>query len=185
MVIRFVQVLEKLFFLTICFLFSYFDKAQGQDIIFPRRSVLQDKFSIVMPKDFKLMDAAYMSLKYPANNRPSEVYTNMDATVNIAFKNTDQNLAEQNVFREGKKIEQQLSSGGKIQLTSSEQLQANGNNIHVFGFYTSAIDTRVYNVMFVFSLKGKMVIGSFNCTASLQQQWQDRAYQIIRSIKEI
>jgi hypothetical protein len=131
------------------------------------------------------MDANTLSSKYPPNNKPSEVYTNEEATVNIAFKKTEQLLAEQKVFAEGKKLEQQLTSNGKVQLISSEQVKANGNNIYVFSFYSNAIDTRVYNLMFIFSLKGKMVIGSFNCTIASQNQWQITAYEIIRSIKEI
>jgi hypothetical protein len=126
-----------------------------------------------------------LATKYPPNNKPSEVYTNEEATVNIALKHTQQLLSEQNVSTEGKKLQQQLTNGGKVELVSSEQIKANGNNIHVFSFYSNAIDTRVYNVMFIFSLKGKMAVGSFNCTIALQNQWQVIAYEIIRSIKKI
>jgi len=37
--------------------------------------------------------------------------------------------------------------------------------------------------MFVFSVKSKMAVGSSNCTYVLQSQWQQTAYEIIRSIK--
>lgn len=148
------------------------------------RKALSNAIEIKLPADFKFMEANVLATKYPPNNKPSEVYTNEDATVNIAFKKTEQLLGKQKVFVEGKKLEQQLTSNGKVQLISSEQIKANGNNIHVFSFYSNAIDTKVYNVMFVFSLKGKMVIGSFNCTIAQQNQWQVTAYKIIRSIKE-
>lgn len=149
------------------------------------RKTLSNTIEIKLPSVFKLMEADILAAKYPPNNKPSEVYTNEEATVNIAFKKTGQALAEQNVFTEGKKLEQQLTSNGKVQLISSEQIKANGNKIHVFSFYSNAIDTKVYNVMFIFSLKGKMVVGSFNCTIALQNQWQRTAFEIIRSIKEI
>jgi hypothetical protein len=131
------------------------------------------------------MSDEYMSKKYSQSNRPSEVYTNEEATVNIAFKRTEQLLTEQRVFNEGKKLEQQLTDKGKVQLIGSEQIIANGNNIHVFSFHSNAIDTRVYNLMFIFSVRGKMVVGSFNCIIALQNQWQSIAFEIIRSIKEI
>jgi hypothetical protein len=149
------------------------------------KKALSNTIEIKLPSVFKLMGADILAMKYPPKNKPSEVYTNKEATVNIAFKKTEQALAEQNVFTEGKKLEQQLTSNGKVQLISSEQIKANGNNIHVFSFYSNAIDTKVYNVMFIFSLKDKMVIGSFNCTIALQNQWQSTAFEIIRSIKEI
>ena len=149
------------------------------------KNILSNTGSIKLPSVFKLMDGNTLAIKYPTNNTPSEVYTNEEATVNVAFKKTKQILTEQKVFTEAKKLEQQLTSNGKVQLISSEQVKANGNNIHVFSFYSNAIDTKVYNVMFVFSLKGEMVVGSFNCTIALQNQWQVTAYEIIRSIKGI
>jgi hypothetical protein len=149
------------------------------------RKALSNTIEIKLPPVFKLMEADILATKYPPNNKPSEVYTNEEATVNIAFKKTAQLLSEQNVFAEGKKLEQQLNSNGKVQLISTEDIKANGNNIHVFSFYSDAIDTKVYNVMFTFSLKGKMVIGSFNCTIVLQNQWQVKAYEIIRSLKDV
>lgn len=149
------------------------------------QKALSNKIAIKLPSVFKLMGADILSTKYPPKNKPSEVYTNEEATVNIAFKKTAQLLSEQNVFAEGKKLEQQLASNGKVQLISSEDIKANGNNIHVFSFYSNAIDTKVYNVMFIFSLKDKMVVGSFNCIVALQNQWQSIAFEIIRSIKEL
>ena len=146
---------------------------------------LSNTIELKLPSVFKLMEATVLATKYPPNNKPSEVYTNEEATVNISFKKTEQLLTEQNVFTEGKKLEEQLTNKGKVERISSEQIKANRNNIHVFSFYSNAIDTKVYNVMFIFSLKGKMVVGSFNCTIALQNQWQITAYEIIRSIKPI
>ncbi len=150
-----------------------------------QRKILSNTVSIKLPSSFSIMDANTLSSKYPPNNKPSEVYTNQEATVNIAFKKTEQNLLKQNVFTEGKKLESQLSSSGKVQIINSEEIKVSNSNIHVFSFYSNAVDTKVYNLMFIFSVKNKMVVGSFNCTYLLQSQWQQVAYEIIRSIKEI
>jgi hypothetical protein len=149
------------------------------------RKALLNTIEIKMPASFKLMDAAMLANKYPSNNHPTEAYTNDDISINVSFKRTEQILMEQNVFAEGKKMAQQLISKGRVQLISSEDIKSNGNNIHVFSFYSNAIDTKVYNIIFIFSLKGKMVAGSFNCTSDLQNRWQTTAYDIIRSIKKV
>jgi hypothetical protein len=149
------------------------------------KKALSNTIEIKLPTSFKLMDAGMLATKYPSNNHPTEAYTNEEASVNITFKKTDQLLTEQDVFTQGKKLEQDLVSKGRIELIKTEQIKANSNNIHVFSFYSNAIDTKVYNVLFIFSSKGKMVMGSFNCTSALQSQWQVTAYEIIRSIKEI
>lgn len=150
-----------------------------------QRNILSNTVSIKLPPSFTIMDANTLASKYPPNNKPSEVYTNTEATVNIAFKRTEQSLLKENVFTEGKKLESQLSSSGKVQLIKSEEIKVNNSNIYVFSFYSNAVDTKVYNIMFVFPVKSKMIVGSFNCTYVLQPQWQQTAYEIIRSIKAI
>ena len=150
-----------------------------------QRNILSNTVSIKLPSSFSIMDTNTLSFKYPPNNKPSEVYTNEEATINVAFKKTAQQLTNINVATEGKKIETQLVSNGKVQLIKSEEIKSGNNNIHVFSFYSNAVDTKVYNIMFVFAVKGKMVVGSFNCTYPLQPQWQQTAYEIIRSIKAI
>jgi hypothetical protein len=150
-----------------------------------QRNILSSRVSIKLPSSFTIMDANTLASKYPPNNKPSEVYTNKEATVNIAFKRTEQSLLKENVFTKGKKLESQLSNSGKVQIIKSEEIKANNSNIYVFSFYSNAVDTKVYNIMFVFSVKSKMIVGSFNCTYLLQPQWQQIAYEIIRSIKEI
>jgi hypothetical protein len=129
------------------------------------------------------MDSVTASYKYPAYNKPTEVYTNQEATVNIAIRRTSQLISKDQIYAEGKKMETQMLKSGRIQLIRSEP--ANKKTRHVFSFYTSALDTKVYNIMFVFSVKGRMVIGSFNCTSDLQPIWGKMAYEIIHSVKEI
>lgn len=150
-----------------------------------QRNILSNTVSIKLPSSFSIMDANTLSFKYPPNNKPSEVYTNKEATINVAFKKTAQQLTNINVTTEGKKIETQLVSSGKVQLIKSEEIKSSNNTIHVFSFYSNAVDTKVYNIMFVFAVKDKMVVGSFNCTYLLQPKWQQTAYEIIRSIKAI
>lgn len=147
-----------------------------------QRNILSNTVSIRLPISFRMMDESILLSKYPTNNKPSEAYANEEATVSIAFKKTGQQLSKENVFTESKMLESQLLNSGKIQLIKSEDIKANNNNIHVFSFYSNAVDTKVYNIMFVFSVKGKMIVGSFNCTYLQQAQWEQAAYEIICSV---
>ena len=85
----------------------------------------------------------------------------------------------------GKRIRQQMISNGKVQLIKSDTSMSINKNVFVFGFYSNAIDTRIYNLMFIFSLRGKMILGSFNCATDLQNQWQQVANDMISSIREL
>jgi hypothetical protein len=51
---------------------------------------LSNTIEIKLPAGFQFMDEGMLATKYPPN-KPSEVYTNEEATVNIAFKKTEQN----------------------------------------------------------------------------------------------
>lgn len=146
------------------------------------KTILSNSLKIKLPVDFVLMDEQTASKKYPVNNKPTEVYTNAEATVNIAFKKTDKALKEEKVLAEGKQLETQLLQNNSLQKINSTSIKTTTNNIFIISFYSNAIDTKIYNVMFVFSLKGKMIMGSFNCTYLLQSQWENKVTEIIKSI---
>ena len=47
-----------------------------------------------------------------------------------------------------------------------------------------AIDADMFNIMFITSLDGKMLYGSFNCILEMQKDWEEIAMYCIRSIKQ-
>ena len=49
-------------------------------------------------------------------------------------------------------------------------------------FYSQAIDTKVYNLMFGTELNGRLLIGTFNCTIANYNEWQPMADEIVNSI---
>lgn len=87
------------------------------------RKALFNTIEIKLPTSFKLMDSRMLASKYPANNHPTEAYTNDEANVNITFKKTDQSLTEQDVFTQGKKMEKDLVEKGRIELIKTDQVQ--------------------------------------------------------------
>jgi hypothetical protein len=166
--------------LGIIFAFSSFSISQWKSTI-----ILSHKAEIQLPSGFNLMDKKLMAEKYSSSNLPTEVYSNASGTVNVAFNASSNKLHSVEVIPEGKKIEQRLRSSGRIYFIDSEPLMVNGIKIYVFRFYSSAHDTKIYNVMFVFSIRQKLVLGSFNCAVSLEQEWQKHSMQIIKSLKQV
>ena len=50
-------------------------------------------------------------------------------------------------------------------------------------FVSPAVDTRVYNLMYVTSLDNRLMIGTFNCTETLRAKWEPIGKEIVSSIK--
>jgi len=149
------------------------------------RNVLSNELEIKMPIDFKLIQSFAQDGKYPLANQPSEVYGNEQNTVNIAFKITKRKLDEKDVIKEGKILEEQLAKDKNIRIIDSEVPIINGISSYIFSFYSDAKDTKVYNLIFIFSSKGRMVVGNFNCVIALQMNWQSSAFMIIHSLKRV
>lgn len=151
-----------------------------------KRKILSNTMEILLPADFKTLDAKMRAIKYPSNNKLAEAYTNEEVNINIGFNPTEQPLQEPNVYRMGKQLEQQLLGSDRAEKPlRTKELKVNGKNVYTIAFISPAKDTKVYNRMFLFSHKGKLVLGTFNCTVALQGEWEKKADEIILSLKEM
>lgn len=146
------------------------------------RNVLQ-KVEVLVPKAFKIMDAEMLALKYPSKQGTAFlVYTDEDATVNIAFEHLPNKATLQDLPAIKQVFEQQFNQP-QIDFKKGEIKNINGRDFIVIEMITPAIDTEVYNLMFVTSLDGKLLMGTFNCTVEKMQEWQPLAEQILSSVK--
>jgi hypothetical protein len=141
------------------------------------------KIDVLIPDDFVVMEAAKVLVKYPSKQGAIfQVYTDKDATVNIAFEHTPNKTMLEDLPAIKQVFEQQLNQPG-IDFRKSEIRKINGRDFIVLEMITPAADTRVYNQMFVTSFEGRLLISTFNCTIDKLKEWQPIAEQILSSIK--
>jgi hypothetical protein len=147
------------------------------------KSVMNGKLSVLLPSGFTLMGLEMLKAKYPIEgHRPTEVYTNEEGTINIAFNHT-QNKCSINELANYKQVfERQFNQPG-IEFLKSELKQINGIDFIVMEFITPAVDSRIYNLMFTTSLENRLMMGTFNCTINHLEEWKPLAGEIINSIK--
>ena len=62
--------------------------AGAQSVQLEERSVLGGKVVLLLPVTFELMGEEMLRLKYPAERRPTVVYTNPAGSVNVALNHT-------------------------------------------------------------------------------------------------
>jgi hypothetical protein len=147
-------------------------------------SLYNNKLRLSVPDYFTEMSSEMKHAKYPRGNSPDVVYTDEDGTVNVAFNYTTTAISDDNdIAAMQNRLLQQLQAANPIDLTARTEI-INGSEFAVFEFMSQAIDTRVYNLMFLTELDGRMLLGTFNCTEALKGEWQSRAKEILSSLEK-
>lgn len=63
--------------------------------------------------------------------------------------------------------------------------KVDGRNIAYFDFIADALDTKIYNYMFLAELEGKALMCSFNCTEAEMKDWKLVARGIMETFKMV
>lgn len=164
------------------FLFFSMTACSQQDLV--TKKVLNNKLSILLPKDFTLMQNEMLEVKYPiAERRPTEVYTDESGAINVALNITQNQVTQEQLPEVEEALKNQFTSTPNITFNSCEIRAINGQKYVILDFYSQAVDTKIYNLMFVTSLNNKMLIGTFNCTVEHLTQWEPVGQKIINSVK--
>ena len=149
------------------------------------RKVLNGKISLLLPSDFTKMDESILLVKYPnLGNRPNEVYTNDKGSVNVAFNHTSSPVNESELPQVKKAIQQQLSNTNGIEILKTEKLKINNTDFITIEFMSNAVDTKIYNTIFITALDGRLLLGTFNCTVNDFDEWKPISKKIINSIRK-
>jgi len=153
-----------------------------QDQQLEQQIVLSGKLNILMPSDFSVMSSEKLALKYPSvGHRPSEVYTNEKSTINIALNHTTNKAKSEDLPNVRNVLESQFNRA-PFTLIKSEMRDLNGMPSILLEFISPAVDTKIYNLMVITSLEGRLVMITFNCTEAERKQWTPIAKKIIGSI---
>lgn len=130
--------------------------------------ILDDKATVMLPKGFVKMSKDMLEMKYPEAQRPQEVwYTKCEGgKVSIDFSLTDKAVSESQVSKEADAMQQQLSAYS----SSVSNVTVNGKKMARIEIFTRSEDGkfRVYKLMQLSSLEGKLLVSTFNVTEDLQ-----------------
>ncbi len=146
--------------------------------------LLKGKILIQMPDGFDIMSEEMLAAKYPANQRPTLVYTNKDGSINFAFNHTANQITEDKLPEVLPVFVQQFNSiYPQIQWFKKDIEKINGKSFIIMEFITPAVDTRIYNLMYITELEGKMLMCSFNCMESQKKEWEAVAKESLNSVE--
>lgn len=158
-------------------------KIEQSENFLDTKTVLSGKVEIFLPEDFELMKAEMLSLKYPMEGRrPTEVYTNKNGSINVAFNHTN-NQATQEQLPQYQQLFKRQFNQPQIEFIKSEISVINGRDFIIMEFITPAADSKIYNLMFITSLENQLLLGTFNCTTNKLPEWESKGKKIVNSIK--
>lgn len=157
-----------------------------EKILFQRRTLLEDKITMIAPVLFEPMPEYMAELKYPNTNRPDYILTNPQTTINLTFSLQNDRLAAEETQEARDAIQKLvLKLHPESKVIDSKTVEAGEISIAYFDFVTPALDSDIYNFMFLFSWKGRMLMGSFNCLQPDMHDWKEIFLQMLSSIEAL
>jgi hypothetical protein len=156
---------------------------RGQEPSLQPRSVLGGRLSLLMPAEFTPMAEEVMRRKYPSSYRPGNVYTNAATTINVAFDHTSHQVtgAQLGAAYESMRTAMKNMYPSAVWFRS-ELRKINGREFFLMEMRTPALDTEVRNIIVGTSVDDRLLMVTFNCMKSLEQQWVPVGNKIIESI---
>ena len=155
-----------------------------EKISFKRKPMLKKQITVVLPEKFTIMAKGLAEKKYPSVNRPDEIYTNAETTINFSLTHSNDPATNEGIPETKDALQQvitRMHPASKI--IDSDLIDASGLSIAYFDFITPALDMDIYNVIFVFSLDKRLVVGSFNCPPESMDEWKPLLVQMLQSIE--
>lgn len=149
---------------------------------FITRNLLDNRLSMSLPNNFTIMDDGVVRLKYPRLTKSSIVYSNSKSTVSIAIGLTEHQSTQAHLPEIKKTLDEQYSKS-LVQIISSSIEKINGIDFIKMEFMSSAVDGAIYNLMFITSVENRLIVGTFNCTEPLRNEWESKGKKMINSVK--
>lgn len=156
----------------------------GKWVYFERRIIEENMISMMIPKDFIPMTKEAMKIKYPSEHRPGIILTDETGTVNILFQYMEGESDSSNIVNLRNQVFGLMKYANPgIREREVGEIDASGQHIAYVEFTNNALGGKLYNLMFYISVKGRPLMGSFNCTTKDMKYWQPVAMEMMQSIK--
>lgn len=139
--------------------------------------------SVSIPEDFYSMEDELVEIGYPTGDIPDAIYTNAEGTANITFKHDDLLLAPDEIDDYIEAMTKLLNSSDTLILLSSGVNEVDGQDVGYLNIVTEQEGKQIYNSVWVASLDGTALFGSFNCYDDVAVEMKPIAEDVYKSIQ--
>lgn len=157
----------------------------GEQIDFQETLLFHEKMTILLPTSFVDMPQKIARIKYPSEQRPQIIKTDLLGSTNFAFNLFDKTIKPvqmQSAADGMKSILKKVNPANIFYESGTEPLGE--TMLSWFEFKGHGIDTQIYYIVFLTSIGGKLMHGIFNCAVADMEAWKEAAFQVIRSIQD-
>jgi len=151
---------------------------------FERRVMIEDKLTIMLPINFDEMDAEAAKLKYPSEQRPPIIYTDPSNLVNFWVSPSEEFVSEDGVENLRDQIFSMISRlnpGIKPQQSGVEIVSQ--KKVAYIEYSNPTLDSKIYNLMFLFAIDEKMTAACFNCLTKDSKYWKKPMFEMLKSMQ--
>jgi len=155
-------------------------------ITFSEVNLFNNQAAIMLPDSFVDMPLNMAKIKYPSEQRPQIIKTNLDTTVNFCFNLFNMTISDDQIAEAAKQFKDVIQRVNPAYVFYHfELIKRETSPIGWFDFKSYCIDANVYNVVFVTAVNRKLLHGMFGCLYKDAVEWQDVLQQIMASVKEV
>lgn len=153
---------------------------------FKQQVIYEDKMSIMLPVNFVSMPEKMAKIKYPSESRPQIIKTDYSGAVNFTFNLFDTAICPNQIQGACDTMKKIIKNMNPAYIFYEQKTEECRNTVCSFFDYKSyAMDAHVYNLVYVTSIGGKVMQGTFNCRFQDMEQWKNAAIQVKNSILDL
>ena len=141
---------------------------------------------IMVPKSFFPMPEELAAEKYLAAQKPQVILTNWDGTIDITLNLLEGSLKAEQIPLCLQKLKDTIREVYPATLFfDEEQMETDGTTVAYMDFKSFSLGGPIYNIMFVSAIRGRPLIGTFNCSFEYWEQWRPVVFEILKTVREI
>lgn len=154
-------------------------------MLFSEVELFNNQVSIKLPDSFVDMPLGLAKIKYPSEQRPQIIKTNLDTTVNFSFNLFNTRIKDDEIADATTQFKDIIARLNPAYVFYHFVIEGEPRKIGWFDFKSYCVDANVYNVVYLTRVKNKLLHGMFNCLYKDAVEWQDVLLQIMKSIQEV
>ncbi|MCL1810053.1 MAG: hypothetical protein FWG42_09865 [Clostridiales bacterium] len=169
----------------ICEIVGAEQENQGEEdsIVLGERCIIEGRLYMLIPEDFVMMPPEIAEIKYPSESRPDITYTDSEGTTTISFILTRDKLKSEDIEAAMEYLQKVFTRVHPARGILSSDIIEGELRVGHFDFISPAIDGEIYNLVFIFSLDGRLAFGAFSCLHLDMATWLETAVQIASTVR--
>ena len=173
--------MKSLKFIGLLMLFCGVSAFRSDRIAFETKTLLGNRIELKIPKGFGITPEEMAKRKYPAERRPTLIYTNEAGTVSVALNITSDRATQAQLPACKENLMHTLRHRYMSAIMKFDNMkEVNGRQVGFVEFSTPGVE---YNLIFFTDLNGRLLLCTVNCTDKNTGQWQPAAQEIMASLK--